>query len=684
MADKNGKGGHGPRCVALVGPQGSGKTTLLESLLWVTGTISRKGSHAQKNTVGDASAEARERMISVEITPATVNYLGDTFTFLDCPGSIEFLQETLNALPGVDAAIVVAEPDPAKAAMLQPLLKRLEDLSIPHFLFVNKIDKAQGRIRDLLAALQVSSAKPLVLRQVPIWKEGIVSGFVDLALERAYVYREHAASEVVAIPSDVADREHEARYQMLEKLADYDDHLMEELLSDIEPPRDEVFADLSRELAEGLIVPVLIGSAERDNGVRRLLKALRHEVPEVARAAERQGLTAKGEDPVLQVVKTLHGAGGKLSLARVLRGILKDGAVLVRGDGGEERASGLFSMLGEKATKVPAVGAGDLVAVGRLEKTHTGDTLSSPRPIRDLRRPEVLPPVYKIAIKAANRNDDVKLSAAIAKLKDEDPGVHFEQVAETHEAVLMGQGEVHLRTALSRMERKFGLKLATHAPHVGYRETIRKPIEQRGRHRKQSGGHGQFGDVVLQIKPLPRGGGFEFLDQITGGVVPRQFIPSVEKGIREYMNKGPLGFPVVDISVALTDGSYHAVDSSDAAFQMAARIGMAEGMEKCSPVLLEPIMSVEVHTPSDHTSRINQIITGKRGQLLGFDGRQGWPGWDTVQAHIPESELQNLIIELRSATQGAATFVYRFDHLAELTGKLADQAVALRAQAHAA
>lgn len=684
MADKNGKGGHGPRCVALVGPQGSGKTTLLESILWTTGSINRKGSHAQHNTVGDASAEARERAMSVEVTAASAVYLGDHFSFLDCPGSIEFLQETLNALAGVDAVVVVAEPDPAKAPILQPLLKRLADLGIPHFLFINKIDKAQGRIRDLLAAFQPASSKPLVLRQVPIWKGGIVSGFVDLALERAYVYREHAASEMVAIPSDITDREHEARYQMLEKLADYDDHLMEELLTDIEPPRDEVFADLSRELAEGLIVPVLLGSAERDNGVRRLLKALRHEVPDVSRAALRQGLTAQGEDPVLQVVKTLHGAGGKLSIARVLRGILKDGASLVRSDGAEERASGLFSMQGEKPVKIPGAGAGDLVAVGRLEKAQTGDTLSSPHPIKELKRPEVLPAVYKLAIKAANRNDDVKLSGAIAKLREEDPGIHFMQVAETHDTILLGQGEVHLRTALARMERKFGLKLATHAPQVGYRETIRKATEQRGKHKKQSGGHGQFGDVVLQIKPLPRGGGFEFLDQITGGVVPRQFIPSVEKGIREYLNHGPLGFPVVDVSVALTDGSYHSVDSSDAAFQMAAKTGMAEGMPNCQPVLLEPVMAVDVFTPSEHTSRINQIITGKRGQLLGFDGKADWPGWDTVQAHIPESELQNFIIELRSATHGVASFVCKFDHLSELTGKLAEQAVAQRAQPHAA
>ncbi len=684
MADGNGKGGHGPRCVALVGPQGGGKTTLLESILWITGAVTRKGSQAQKNTVGDASPEARDRMMSVEVTAATTSYLGDHFTFLDCPGSIEFQQETMNALVGVDAAIVVAEPDPAKAAILQPLLKRLCDLSIPHFLFINKIDKAQGQIRELLASLQPASSRPLVLRQVPIWKNGIVTGFVDLALERAFVYREHAASEVIAIPSDMTDREHEARYQMLEKLADYDDHLMEELLSDVEPPRDEVFADLSRELQEGLIVPVLMGSAEGDNGVRRLLKALRHEVPDVSKAAKRQGLEAKGDDPIMQVVKTFHGAGGKLSLVRVFRGILKDGATLTRSDGGEERASGLFAMQGDKTTKIPGAGAGDLVAIGRLERTQTGDTLSAPRAIKALKRAESLPLVYKFAIKAANRNDDVKLSSAIAKLREEDPGIVFEQVSETHESVLMGQGEVHLRTALARTERKFGLKLASHTPHVGYRETIRKSTEQRGRHKKQSGGHGQFGDVVLQIKPLPRGSGFEFLDQISGGVVPRNFIPSVEKGVRDYLLRGPLGFPVVDVSVALTDGSYHSVDSSDAAFQMAAKIGMSEGMANCSPVLLEPIMAVEVHTPAEHTSRINQIITGKRGQLLGFDGRVGWPGWDSVQAHIPESELQTFIIELRSATQGASTFTYKFDHLAELTGKLAEQAIASRAQPEAA
>ena len=256
MPKKN--GGSGPRCVALVGPYGAGKTTLLESILWITGAIQRKGSVPAKNTVGDASPEARNRQMSVETNCATTRYMDESFTFVDCPGSIEFLQETLNVLPGVDLAVVVCEPDANKVAMLQPYLKRLADLSIPHALYVNKIDKATGSIREVLAVLQEASPKPLVLRQIPIWNNGIATGFVDLALERAYVYREHAASEIIEMNDEVKARETEARFQMLEKLADYDEHLMEELLSDMSPPRDEVFEGLHKDLQEGLIVPVLL------------------------------------------------------------------------------------------------------------------------------------------------------------------------------------------------------------------------------------------------------------------------------------------------------------------------------------------------------------------------------------------------------------------------------------------
>ena len=677
MPRKN--GGSGPRCVALVGPFGAGKTTLLESILWITGAAQRKGTVAGKNTVGDSSPEARARQMSVEINCATTKYLDESFTFLDCPGSIEFLQEALNVLPGIDAAVVVCEPDQAKAAMLQPYLKRLADRGIPHALFVNKIDKATGALRETLGILQQVSPKPLVLRQIPIWNDGIVTGFVDLALERAYVYREHAASEIIEMDGEVKARETEARFQMLEKLADYNEHLMEELLSDVSPPRDEIFDELERDVNNGLIVPVLIGSAMGDNGIRRLLKLLRHETPDIAACAKRAGLNGSS-DTVVQILKTyqtMH--GGKLSLGRILAGNLKDGATLYRSTGEDTRIGGMFTLKGLEQTKISEAGPGDTVALGRLEDVPTGATLSTAKGGVKLKIDvETLTPVYGLAVSAADRKDEVKLSAAISKLRDEDPSLVFEQDAELHQMSLLGQGEMHLRVAVDKLASKYGLKLDTHRPQIPYKETIKKSTTQRGRHKRQTGGHGQFGDVVIEIRPQPRGAGFVFEDKISGGVVPRNFIPSVEKGIIDFLKEGPLGFPVVDLAVALVDGSYHAVDSSDAAFQTAARIGMTEGMPNCAPVLLEPIMHVKIHVPTDSTASVNGVISTRRGKILGFDARPGWQGWDTVEAQIPQSELHDLIVELRSLTQGVGTYEQNFDHLAELSGKLAENVVAMK------
>lgn len=669
----NGSGGRGPRTVALVGPYGSGKTTLLESILFATGATQRKGTIAQKNTVGDASAEARARQMSVEINTATTEYLGEKFAFLDCPGSIEFLQDTLFALAGADVVVVVAEPEAAKVQMLRPYLKRLADMGIPHLMFVNKVDKASGSVEDLLGLLQGASDKPLILRQVPTVMNGIVTGFVDLALERAFVYREHAASEVIEIAD--TDNEKHARFAMLEKLADYDDALMEELLSDVEPGRDRVFDDLRREMAGGKIVPVLLGSAENDNGIRRLLKALRHEAPEVSVCAERLGVPA-GADATALIVKTAYvGHGGKLSLARILSGTLKDGATLHTADGAEVRVGGIAALKGEAQTKLAEAKAGDLVALARLDTITTGDIVSTGKTVPKKPMVERLTPVYRLAIRAADRKDEVKVTAAIAKLREEDPSLGLEQNAELHQMVLTGQGEIHLRVAIEKMMSRYGLKIETALARVPYKETIRKSTSVRGRHKRQSGGHGQFGDVVLEIKPLPRGTGFEFHDEIVGGVVPKQWIPSVEKGVIDYLKCGPLGFPVVDVSVTLNDGSYHTVDSSDAAFQTAARVGMQEGMPQCSPVLLEPIMHVSIHVPNDATAKVNSVVSGRRGQILGYDAREGWQGWDTVEAEMPAAEIGSLIVDLRSLTQGVGTYEMKFDHLAELSGKVADQIV---------
>ncbi|RUU61988.1 elongation factor G, partial [Mesorhizobium sp. M2C.T.Ca.TU.009.01.2.1] len=578
-------------------------------------------------------------------------------------------------LAACDLAVVVAEADEKKIPALQLIMRKLDDLAIPRILFLNKVDKAIAGVRETLKMLQPASSVPLLLRQIPVRKDGIVIGSIDLALERAYIYREYAESEVAEIPGDDKARELEARFSMLETLADHDDHLMEQLLEEIEPPKDAIFDDLSADLRAGAVTPVLIGTAEKGNGVLRLLKAIRHDAPDVE--ATRKRLGAPDGQTVVQVMKTIHTAhGGKLSVSRVLSGQLADAAELFLSNGDTAKVSGIYRMLGKDQIKQASAKAGDTVALGKLDNVKTGQTLSSAkggiRPLVTLEPPQ---PVFAFALRPKERKDEVKMSAAIQRLAEEDPSLSLRHNQDSAETVLSGHGEMHLRVVRERLEGKNQIPIEGHAPAVPYRETIRKGAQQRGRHKKQSGGHGQFGDVVIEIKPLPRGSGFQFSDTITGGVVPKTYIQSVETGIRDYLKTGPLGFPVVDVAVNLSDGSYHAVDSSDMAFQMAAKLAMKEGMAACSPVLLEPVMKVEIVTPSEATSKIIALIPQRRGQILGYDARPDWPGWDVVEATMPQAEIGDLIIELRSATAGVASYKAAFDHMAELTGRLADEAM---------
>jgi elongation factor G len=676
---QNGTGPKGPRCIALVGPFQSGKTTLLEAILARTGAIQRQGSVDAGTTVGDASKQARDHKMSVEATFATTSFMDDNYVFVDCPGSIEFIHDMRSVLPAVDAAVVVCEADEKKVPQLQLILRELEDQNIPHFLFLNKIDKADKRVRETIKLLQPASRVPLLLRQIPIWNGDIISGFVDLALERAYVYKEHAPSEIVELTGEDADREKEARFTMLETLADHDDELMEQLLEDIQPPRDKVFDDLAKELRERLVCPMLLGVATRANGVLRLLKALRHEAPGVAETAQRLGVEA-GNEAVALVLKTFHTThGGKMSVARLLSGQAGDGTTFNTPDSEAGRVAGVFKLMGQHFEKRAQATAGETVAFGKLDGAKTGDTLSTGKqPHAALIEVKPYLPVLATAVQAKERKDDVKLGAAFTKLTEEDPSLTIVHDAETHEVVIWGQGEMHLRVATERLADRFAVPVTTRPPSVGYRETIRKSISIRGRHKKQSGGHGQFGDVVLEIKPLPRSSGFQFEERITGGVVPRNYIPSVEEGVIDALKHGPLGFPVVDLHVALVDGSYHTVDSSDMAFRTAGRIAIVEGLPQCQPVLLEPIHEVEIVCPSEATAKMNAILSSRRGQILGFDAREGWPGWDVVRAQMAEAEIGDLIIEVRSATAGVGSFAFKFDHLAELTGRTADQIVAAR------
>ncbi|MDV2996186.1 MAG: Elongation factor G [Chroococcidiopsis sp. SAG 2025] len=669
------------RNVAIVGPYLSGKTTLLESLLSVTGAITRKGSVRDGNTVGDSAAEARDRQMSVEVSAASTEYEGVRFTFVDCPGSVEFAQETYNALMGVDAAVVVCEPANdnnenglrQKVLTLAPLFKFLDDWEIPHLVFINKMDRVSNNFMDMLHALKAVSKRPLVPHQYPIIQDEQLTGFIDLVSEQAYQYHSGAPADPIPLPASLKAQEQAARAEMLEELANFDDHLLEELLEEIEPPQEEILQDLKLELGADLVVPVFCGVADRDFGVRPLLEALLREAPEPQDTAQRRGLGATAETPIAQVLKTYYTPqGGKLSLVRVWQGKLTDGIVL-----NGTRAGGIYRLLGQQQTSIDEAEAGEIVALSRLDGVKTGDTLSANGQVQELPKAEILKPVYALAIAPEKRNDEVKLSAALTKLLEEDPSLMWEQHGDTHEVILWGQGEIHLQVALDRLRRKYNLPMGTHLPQVPYKETIRKPAASvHGRYKHQSGGHGQFGDVYLDIKPLGRGEGFNFSEKIVGGVVPKQYIPGVEVGVREFLVHGPLGFPVVDVAVTLTNGSYHTVDSSEQAFKQAARLAMQTGMTQCEPTLLEPIASIEVNTPSEFTSKVMQLVSGRRGQILGYEGRSDWSGWDKLIAYLPQAEMQNFIVELRSLTLGVGSFQWQYHHLQEVPDKLAERVLA--------
>jgi len=664
-----------PRVAALVGPYLSGKTTLLESLLYSCGAIARRGNQKDGNTVGDSAPEARSRNMSIEISPATGEFLGETWYFLDCPGSVEFWNDTQCALMVADVAVVVCDPEIQRALTLAPLFQFLDAHEIPHMVFINKLDNTTVRIRELMEALQGVSARKLVLREVPIREGDSITGYVDLVSERAYKFKSGEPSDLITVPGDLQDREVEARQELLESLADFDDALLEQLLEDTVPEKQEIYAHLTKDLAGDLIVPVFLGAAEQMHGVQRLMKALRHETPEVDKVTERLGGPAG--DPLVQVFKTYHMPHtGKTSLGRVLRGSVKDGMSF-----GSNKVSGLFRMMGHAQNKIVSAGTGDIVAMGRMDEVSTGQLLGGSGVVSGGDWPSPRQAIYAFAITPKKREDEVKLSAAIAKLMDEDASLSVEHNADTNELVLWGQGEIHLQVAAERLANRYHVEVESRRPQTPYKETIRKPAKQHARHKKQSGGHGQFGDVQIEIKPLPRGAGFEFTESITGGAVPRQYIPAVEAGVREYMKEGPLGFPVVDFAVNLFDGQYHTVDSSDMAFKLAAIAGMKEGMPGCNPVLLEPICEVHVFVPNAYTAKVQGLISKRRGQILGFDAKAGWPGWDDVAAHMPQAELHDIIIELRSLTFGVGTYEWKFDHLAELTGRLADDVVASRKKA---
>ena len=649
-----------PRTALICGPYLSGKTTLFEALLTEAGALQPHASANSPFSLGDSTPEARAHNMSTEMNVATADYLGESWTFVDCPGSIELQQETRNAMSIADIAVVVVEPNPDKAITLATHLKLLDELSVPHVVFINKFDKKNVSASALMEAFQGASEKPLILREIPIHEGDVVTGHVDLVSERAFHWEENKPSSLISLPETLLEREATARSEMFESLADFDDGLLEKLLEDVVPSSMEIYANLTTDISGNLVVPVFFGSASHGNGIHRLMKALRHEAPGVAATANRLGIDAS-EGTQVRIFKTVHaGHAGKLSLGRVMAGSLKSGDTL-----NKERPASLTRLFGRKLDPLTVAKAGDVVGLTKMDSASTGDLLTPDGKGEGDALSAPHAPLYALAIKTVNRGDDVKLPDNLRKIIEEDPSLSTDFDDLTGEQVLRGQGETHLRLCLEKLKNRSGLDVEATAPSVAYRETTRKKVSKRVRHKKQSGGHGEFGEVEISVAPRTRGEGFEFKDAVHGGAVPRQYISAVKSGINDAMGKGPLGYPVVDIEVTLLDGKHHSVDSSELAFRKASAQAMREALTEANPVLLEPINNAAILAPSQFIASIQKIILGHRGQIFGFEAKEGWLGWDEVSCQIPEAEMQSLIVEVRSVTMGVGTFKTTFDHLQE-------------------
>lgn len=633
------------RTVAVLGPAGSGKTTLVGQLAGL------EGPGAGREEAG-------------HLTLTTFPFMGDRWAALELSGGPDWAGMAGPILMAADAAVLVVPPDPGAAVLAAPYLRALEAAGTPTLIFVNRMDAAEGRVRDIVSALQAYTGHVLALRQVPIREDGRIVGAVDLISERAWRYREGQGSTLVELPADLAAREHEAREELLEHMADFDEALLEELVEDRVPASQALYGIAAREFARGEVIPVLLGAAAHHNGVTRLMKALRHEAPGPEALADRLG---DGDDAPLGVV--FHAQNrkhlGKVGFLRALGPGIAQGAQAGGGNLGGLHAPGGTGV-------ATPLAPGDVALAVKSDHLAAGQVLSAagtlPRPAWAAAQP---PTLARTVLPASDR-DDARLSAALARLQECDPALAVETAEEGGQAVLRVQGPMHLRRVLAHLADDFGIAVTEAPPGGNWRETATTRVEVRHRHKKQTGGAGQFAEVALVLEPRARGEGFRFSEAVKGGAVPRNYIPSVEEGARDALARGPLGFPVVDVHVTLTDGKHHAVDSSDHAFRTAGRAAVKEALEAAHPVLLQGIERVEVHVPSVFTGQLIPLFGTLKGQVLGFEADAAGRGWDVFRALLPAASLDDLGMALAGATQGTAWFTAAFDHYEEVYGRDAE------------
>lgn len=628
------------RVVTVIGPSQSGKTTLAKAMASLEGP---SGKPVKVSGVGTA-------------TP--FRFLEEDWAVIDMDGGTENLSHAGPTVAAADAAVLCVSADAEAADLVAPYLRLLEDSDVPSILFVNKVDAAQSRVSEIAAALQTYCNHHIVLRQVPMREGGEIVGAVDLISERAWRYQDGQRSALMEMPAEVMERETAARTELLETFADFDDALLEQLIEDQQPLPGDIYTVATQTLQHHDLVPTLLGAAEHGNGVLRLMKSLRHEAPNVsvARARLSKGGQALAVGVLADQVKHL----GKTVLLRALTGKLSVGSEV-----GGDTLGGLTDL---------ATG-GDTVAEGGLGLAVKSDQLSLGHSYSDKARlslpgwAEAHVPRYLRVISPTHERDEARLSGALERMREIDPALKIEVDVQSGHAILGAQGPLHMKRLLGNLKELFNIEVEDGAVPPALRETILRQVKHSYRHRKQSGGAGQFADVQIQIQPRSRGAGFEFDDTVKGGAVPKTYIPSVQAGAIEALEIGPNGYPVVDVAVTLLDGKHHAVDSSDYAFRMAGKAAVREAVAEAGTVVLQPIMKVRIHVPSVISGGLVPVVSGLKGQILGFEAHEYAAGWDVFEAMLPMAAQDGLNTALASASRGTGWFNAKFDHYTEVYEK---------------
>jgi len=672
------------RNVALVAHGGAGKTSLAEALIYNSGETNRMGRVEDGNTIMDYDEEERKRGTSINSSFYQYKWKKNLISLIDTPGDQNFFSDAKTCLPAADGAVVVIESASGVEVRTEQAVQFAGDNELPCVGFINKLDQERSDYRKAFqSAVDQLSPKPILLH-LPIGEKSEFKGIVDLIANKAYIYKDGKAT-VSDIPADMADDAEAERAELIENIAEADDELLERYLEGGEISDSELIGALQTGTKNRQFMPVLLGSATQNIGVDLLSDFIINCMPT---PLERKPFKAKdssgnmievkvdGNTPLAGFVfKTIVDPyAGRLSVFKIVSGTLtKDGNLYNVNKSAKERYTQLLILQGKEQKTIDQAGPGTIVAFAKLKETFTGDSLCADNNKLEFERTKPINPVISFAVEATKQGDEDKIFSSLTRLQEEDSALVLSRNAETKEILVSGVGMIHIEATIDKVKRKFNVEMALKPPKVPYRETIKKKVRVQGRHKKQSGGHGQFGDCWIQMEPLPRGGGFEFVDAIVGGSVPKNYIPAIEKGIVETAVRGCLaGFPCVDFKVTLDDGSYHAVDSSEMAFKIAGALAFKKAAETAGPVLLEPVMKVSVIAPDEFTGDIMGDLNSRRGRVLGMDSEGKY---QIINANVPMSEILMYASDLNSMTGARGTFTMELSHYDEVPGDIASKIV---------